>query len=141
MNQLANPSLQFFNAVQERDIKKCRHLLEDLSAQHRRTGCRNVIEAIPHSITPGSLRTLIMVDPSLLCTDTAEILLNSGNLQAVDRLVALGWDPTQDVADRITSCIDGASEDLPNGIENEELRSYYQPIVDWIRQKGLQITL
>lgn len=139
MRQLANPSLQFFNAVQDHDVEKCRHLLAGLPAQSRRNECRNVIEAMPHSISPASLRTLILVDPSLLCIDTATILLNSRNLQAVDKLVALGWTPSQDLADIITSCMEGATED--HSVSDEKHRAYYRPIVDWLQQKGLNITL
>ncbi len=134
---IGNPSPRLYSSVTTCDCGNIYSYLRDLTDVDRQNECRNTIEAMSDRIPLESLRTLLTIEPSLITDETAGLLLNSGNLRGTDILVELGWVPTQNVANEITSCIEGSTNDMTA----EHLRTYYLPIVNWIQGKGLKITL
>ncbi len=134
---IGNPSPRLCSAVATCDCENIHSYLRDLPEVDRQNECRNTIETMSDRIPLESLRTLLTIEPSLITDETAGLLLNSGNLRGTDILVELGWVPTQNVANEITSCIEGSIEDMTD----EHFRAYYRPIVDWIHEKGLEITM
>jgi len=118
------------------DTETLRVKILEFTERSRYAVCRGFLEAYPDTITPEGLQVLLDILPELLCDDTAEILLNSGNLQGVEFLMSKGWVLTQIMADAISDCIKAYSNDPP-----EQIESHYRPVVNWLQQHEMKISM
>lgn len=136
-----------FEDIKSTEDLRCK--IQEFLEKHRYDVCRGYLEAYADSISPAELQVLLEVVPELLQDDTADLLLNSGNIECVEFMMEKGWTLKQIIADTISDCIQSnlnysdytqttTSSYQPD--YTQKTLAHYQPIVKWIQQKGLKIT-
>lgn len=91
------------------------------------------IEGCPNLIKRPVIKAFMTFDNRLLCDNVACLLLNSGNIPAVQEMESCGYVPTEELAKEFTMCLvdaDYSTHEMPETI------IFYAPVVDYLVSKG-----